>query len=158
MADYMVEIADTVSIVGEGTRTGFVNQIVCESLHHAIELSVEAATNRTGGAASRHGMVELTHSIDKATPALRLAAAKGTNLGTVKISRMSGQTATVLEEIELANAFVGRVDLDTPLDQTNMEPGDNLKETFALLYTKIKWTEKSTNVMGGWDTVTQAKV
>ena len=157
MADYMVDIA---SIDGEGTRTGFENNIVCEGLHHAVELSVEAATNRTGGAASRHGMVELTHSIDKATPGLRLAAAKGTNLGKVTISRMSGQTATVLEKIELQNAFVGRVDLDTPLDESKLEPGDTLKETFALLYTQIKWTAVTAggNVMGGWDTITQAKV
>ncbi len=157
MADYMVNIA---SIAGEGTRAGYEDTIVCEGLHHAIELSVEAAENRTGGAASRHGMIELTHSVDKATPGLRLAAAKGSNLGLVKVHRMAGQSQTVLETIELENAFVGRIDLDTPLDETSLEPGDTLKETFALLYTQIKWTAVTSggNVMGGWDTITQAKV
>ena len=158
MSDYMVDIS---TIEGDGTREGFVGAIVCESMRHAIELSVDAAqTNRTGGAASKHGMIELTHSIDKATPYLRLAAAKGTNLGQVTISRMGGTSNDVLDEVELENVFIGRIDMETMLDETTLEPGDQIRETFALLYTQIKWTYKEggANLTGGWNLTTQTTV
>ena len=164
MAEFMVRIN---SIPGESELTGYADQIECGSMHHAIDLPVVATgATRTEGA-SRHGAIELTHSIDKATPLLRHAASAGTNLGQVVITRMRmiGGSSKLAETITLANAYVVRVDTDTTLDAAQQRPAEEPTEAFSLDYSEIKWEtkwyvdgdEKGT-VRGGWSTATQAVV
>ena len=164
MAEYMVKIT---SIPGESELAGYKDQIECGGLHHAIDLPVVATgATRTEGA-SRHGAIELTHSIDKATPLLRHAASAGTNLGEVIITRMRmvGGSSKPAEVITLGNAYVVRVDTDTTLDATQRQPAEEPTEAFSLDYSEIKWEAKHFVdgdeigvVRGGWSTATQAVV
>lgn len=138
MSEYMVDIA---TIPGESELEGYVDKIECISMHHAIELPIVAdASVRTEGT-SWHGAIELAHSIDKATPLLRHAAAAGTNLGEVTITRlrMVGGAIQVAETITLQDAYVLRVDTDTPLDPEAAEPAEQPLESFSLAYGGIKW-------------------
>ena len=164
MAEYMVKIN---SIPGESELAGYEEQIECGSMHHAIDLPVVATgATRTEGA-SRHGAIELTHSIDKATPLLRHAASAGTNLGQVVITRMRmiGGSSKLAETITLANTYVVRVDTDTTLDAAQQRPAEEPTEAFSLDYSEIKWETKwyvdgleKATVRGGWSTATQAVV
>ena len=164
MAEYMVKIN---SIPGESLLAGYTDQIECGSMHHAIDLPVVATgATRTEGA-SRHGAIELTHSIDKATPLLRHAASAGTNLGEVVITRMRmvGGSSKLAETITLSNAYVVRVDTDTTLDATKQQPTEEPTEAFSLDYSEIKWVAKhyvhgddKGSVRGGWSTATQSIV
>jgi len=137
MSNIMVTIPNIEGEV-EGDSAG---AIQCDALRHAIELPVYAGTVRVEGTSS-HGPVALTHAVDKATPPLRLAASLGTNLGTVnvKVSRVVEGGAQVVEQIDLENASVVRMELDTPLDPATLEPQDAPIETFYLEYSKITWT------------------
>ena len=127
-------------VPGEASTTGFENQIECLALRYALDNKVVVAATRTEGV-SRHGPIELSHRIDKATPWLKLSASKGTNMGTVDISRVRtiATVPTAVETFTLTNTFVVRVDLDTPVDSATGEPGEPL-ETFSLEYDAITWS------------------
>lgn len=134
MSDIYVKITD---LPGEATETDYLNQIKCVSIRHAIGHQIASGGSRTVGN-SRHGGVELTHGIDKATPKLHAASAAGTNLGTVTITRVS--STRIAEVITLLNAYVVRVDIDTPVDADTLLPDDKEPvETFALSYSRIDW-------------------
>ena len=160
MAEFMVNIT---SIQGEGTTTGYADQIACSAMRQAIDLPVVSrGTQRTEGA-SRHGSIELTHSVDKASPGLRHAASAGKNLGEVIISRLrtiAGAPA-LAEKITLGNAYVVRVDLDTEV--LDGQPWDEPTERFQLEYSDITWEHnhyvngvKNSTVSGAWSTATQS--
>lgn len=161
MSDILVKID---SIEGESTKSGFEKQIECASMGHTIDLPVVThGATRTEGT-SQHGGIELRHMLDKATPALRHACAAGTNLGTVTISRMQmvGGENRLVETIELGNAYVIRVDTETPVDPTTQEPAEEPEETFILEYGSIKWSHKrfadgaeQGTVSGGWSSELQ---
>ena len=162
MSDIMVQIG---GMEGESSLTGFEGQIECLSMRHAIDLPVVAqGATRTEGA-SRHGAIELLHSFDKASPALRLGVSAGTNLGKVKITRMRiiGGESRPAEIISLNNVYVIRVDVDTMLDATTMEPSEEPTETFYLEYSDIRWdykyyvdgTERG-SVQGSWSNSVQS--
>ena len=126
-------------VPGEAGTAGFADQIGCLAVRYALDNKVVAATTRTEGV-SRHGPIELFHRPDKATPLLKLNASKGTNMGTVVISRVKtiNKLPKAVEVLTLTNTFVVRVDLDTPVDPATGEPGEPL-ETFALEYDGITW-------------------
>jgi type VI secretion system Hcp family effector len=126
-------------VPGEANTSGFENQIECLAVRYALDNKVVVAATRTEGV-SRHGPIELSHRLDKATPWLKLNASKGTNMGTVEISRVRtiGTQPRAVEALTLTNTFVVRVDLDTPVDPATGEPGEPL-ETFALEYDAITW-------------------
>ncbi len=161
MSDIVVKID---GIDGESLQPGFENQIECVAMTHVVDLPVVAkGAMRTEGA-SRHGAVELEHSFDKATPALRHAASAGTNLGKVTITRRRtvGGDSKVAEVVTLANAYVVRIGSDTALNPQSREPSEEPMETFALEYSEITWDYKryvngmeSGSVIGGWSTATQ---
>ena len=156
MSDIYVNISD---IDGEATAVGYDGQIKCESMRHAIAHEIMSTGARKVGN-SRHGAIELTHSIDKATPMLHEAAANANNLGRVTITRLS--SAGLAETITLSNVYVVRVDIDTPLDAESLLPDDQEPvETFALEYSQIEWDYKwyvdgadQGTVSGGWNTQT----
>lgn len=138
MSEFMVSIP---GIPGESTATGYLQQIDCQGMRHAVDLPVVATgAVRTEGA-SRHGAVELTHAVDSASPLLRDHAAAGTLLATVVITRtrVVGGALQVAETITLGNAYIVRVDVDTPFDSATGAPGEDVMETFAMEYSTIKW-------------------
>lgn len=130
-------------VEGEATLAGYQGQIECLSMRHAIDLKIDRSGAETVGEA-RHGPIELTHSLDKASPSIKLDSCAGRNLGTVTISRlrMISGTPKAVETITLMNAYVVRVDIDTPIDPSTREPGDELMETFSLEYSDIVWDYK----------------
>ena len=162
MADILVKISN---IAGESERVGYADQIDCRSIRHTIDLPVVSrGATRTEGA-SRHGAIELTHAIDKASPSLRLAVMDGTNLGRVEITRMQtiGGASKPQETIKLQNTYVVRVETDTPV--VDGTPDDEPIERFWLEYSEIGWEHltyvngaHAGTVAGGWSTATQEKI
>ncbi len=137
MSVIMVKIG---TIQGEATQLGYEGQIECTSMRHAITLTtVSDGASRVEGT-SRHGPISLSHTIDKASPALKLATAMGTGLGAVTITRMRNNQ--VAEVITANNAYVVRIDTDTPLDPATREPAEEAVETFCLEYDAISWEFK----------------
>ena len=163
MSDVMVNIG---SIAGESGMRGYEGQIECVSIRHAIDLPVVAqGATRTEGA-SHHGAIELTHTIDQASPSLRLAVSAGTNLGTVTITRMRavGGEIRPIETITLGNAYIVRVDVDTPVS-SNGFPAAEPTEMFSIEYSDIQWDYKyyvdgvdGGSVQSGWSTATQTVI
>lgn len=168
MSDIMVKIG---SIQGESTlKSGALNfekQIECDSMRHAIQLPVVAQGSARLEGASHHGAIELSHSIDAASPGLRYAASAGQNLGTVTITRLRTIAGELKEAeiINLGNAYVVRVDADFPVDSQTNVPMEDPVETFHLEYSEIKWEYKTYSVdgkaggtvTGSFSTATQAK-
>ena len=170
MSEYVVDIPtiegqSLITVVESGASKKLIN---CVSMHHAIDMQCDNTnTSRTSGT-SRHGPLELTHVLDAASPKIRHACAAATNLGTVTIKRLATAAAgaTAMETITLTNAYVVRVDTDTPIDPTSREPADEPRESFALDYGTITWAAATTSPAGqvtgqvesGYDTETQQRI
>ena len=160
MSEIMVEID---GIAGESALEGHEDQIECISMRHAIDLPVVSrGAMRTEGA-SRHGAIEFTHSIDKASPGLRLATASGANLGKVVVTRMRmlGGQSRPAEVITLGNAYAVRVDTDTAV--VGGEPAEEPMERFSIEYSDITWDckyyvdgDEKGSVQGSWSTAMQS--
>ena len=137
-------------INGECALDGYADWVQCESMRHAIDVPVSAKGTSRLLAVSNHGAVELTHPIDQASPGLHLAASAGQNLGTVTISRLGtiGSASQAIETIYLGSVYVVRLDIDTQMDMTVFEPGDAIRETFALDYSEIRWEYNLFNAAG----------
>ena len=137
-------------INGECALDGYADWIQCESMRHAIDVPVSARGSSRLLAVSNHGAIELTHPIDKATPALHMAASSGTNLGAVTVCRTGtiGSSSQAIETIYLGSVYIVRLDIDTQLDMTAYEPGDAVRETFALDYSEIRWEYNLFNAAG----------
>lgn len=153
-----------VTISGIKTDDDKSTVVKCFSMHHAIDQQVDNFnTNRISGS-SVHGPVEFTHVIDAASPKLRLAASGGTNLGDVVIERQV--TGNTVETITLKNAYIVRVDLETPVDPVTKLPADEPLESFAMDYSSIVWSAATTSVAGavtgqitaGYSTATLSEV
>ncbi|MXY52869.1 MAG: type VI secretion system tube protein Hcp [Gammaproteobacteria bacterium] len=125
---------------GSSTIQGHEDEIECNGIQHAISKQMVAKATRTEGA-SRHSPVQLTHNIDRATPKLKDLATQGTVLDSVVVEemRMVGEEFQTIYKMELTNASVVRVEVDTPVDPTTNEPGMPI-ETFSLAYTRMDWT------------------
>ena len=141
MSDILVQISKA---PGEAAAASYQGQIECTSARHVVDLPVvSTSADRTEGN-SGHGAYELTHSIDNATPHLREALAKGTNLGKAVISIMqtiagkyqAGQTIT------LNDIYVTEMRVETPLDPETGLPSEEPQEMFALTYSGITWETK----------------
>ena len=154
MSDIFVNIS---GIPGEATDTGYAAQIKCDSMRHAVAHTIRSVGARKVGN-SRHGAIELTHKIDKASPLLRIAAADANNKGTVTITRTG--SSGVMETITLTNVYVVRVSVDTPVHPDTLIPDkQDPIETFALEYDRITWEYHWYNsagvdqgaVTGAWD-------
>lgn len=159
MSNILVSIP---GIQGEATLPGYEGQIACVAMQHGIDLPVISQGKARTEGASLHGSITLTHSLDAATPLLRLQTAQTTNLPTVVITRirMVGTTPQPADIITLGRAELVAVYLETNL-APNGGPADMPLETFLIDYEEIKWeykyyvagTEDST-VMGSYSTDT----
>ena len=155
MSDIRVKIE---GIVGDEGSAEYEGQISCTVMRHTIDLPVRATTDPRAEGNSAHGAIELTHKMDRATPALRHAAAQGTNLNTVVITRMQSDDGTKkLETITLKNAHVVSLETDTPLNPETLEPGDEPLETFGLDYSEIVWNYETGNARGGYSVALKQK-
>ena len=136
MSTILVKIPN---VNGSSAISGHVNEIECYGIQHAMSKQMVAKASRTEGV-SRHSPVFLTHGIDRATPKLKDLATKGTVLDSVVVEemRMVGEEFQTIYRMDLTNATVVRVEVNTPVDPTTNEPGAPT-ETFALSYTKIEW-------------------
>lgn len=160
MSTFAVAITD---IVGEETLTDYAGQVRCHSMQHGIDLPVVATgTDRTDGA-SMHGSLVLEHSVDKASPALRLACAKSTNITDVTITRLTGANNQATETTKLKTCKIVNVYLDTPYDETSGVPADMPSEFFVIDYEEIQWVHKTyvngistDNISGSYDTTTMS--
>ena len=167
MSRFAVDITD---IDGEETLTDFADQIACNSMQHGVDLPVVAAgTDRTDGA-SMHGSIVLEHTIDKASPKLRLACAESTNITDVKITRLKsvagsdGQSSLQASDITtLKTCKIINVYMDTPFDAASGEPADMPSEFFVIDYEEIKWEHKiysngvlDDTISGTYDTTTMS--
>lgn len=157
MSNILVNIS---TVPGESQQAGYTGQIECFAMNHAIDLpTVTMGASRTGGA-SRHGAIHLLHSVDKATPGLRHACSAGTNLGTVVISTMQmiEGTSKAVDVHTLSNAYVVRMEMETPVDPSTNKPAEEPVETFALEYSAITWDRNryengalAGTTSGAWD-------
>ena len=162
MSHFAVEIS---GIDGEETLSDYAGAITCRSMKHGIDLPVVAkGSDRTDGA-SIHGSVVLEHEIDAATPALREACAKSTNIDDVTITRikMVGGAVQAADITKLKNAKIVNVYIDTPIDSASGQPADLPVEFFVLDYEEIKWEHKvyvngvaSDTLAGSYDTTTMS--
>ena len=160
MSHIIVEITD---IPGEEGLTGFEGQITCRAMQHGVDMPVLAkGSDRTEGA-SVHASIVLEHNIDKASPLLREACARGTNISDVTITRIKvvGGTSQAADIVKLKTVKLVYVYLDTPFQEDAGEPADMPVEVFALDYEEIKWEHKvyehgvaSDTIAGSYDTGT----
>lgn len=165
MSDILVQIPN---IPGEASETGFQGQIKCDSMRHVVDTPVESTKEMRRGGVSKHGAIELTHSIDLASTLLRLRASDGSSLGTVVISRLIsvGEGSKAAETITLSEAKVVRVQVQTPYTPGNAEPHGKLVETFCLGYGAIRWRFQTYNAQGQpannyegiWNTGSKTKI
>ena len=152
MATIFVKIP---GIAGDATQTNYATQIQCVAMRHVHKQPLDLSKARKTGQ-SKHGAIALTHAVDKASPKLKKEAmATSNNQGEVVITRL--QTGGATETIQITNAAVVRVDVETPLSPTTLQPGDDLMETFYLDYSdgQIRW---SLGNMEGNYSVTEGKV
>ena len=160
MSDIMVSIS---GFEGEGGISGHDTSIRCSKMQMGVDLPVvRSGTARTGGA-SIHGSIRFTHPIDKASPKLRLAAARATDLGKVVISRTRSIEGAVvaIDTLSISDASVGEIGLYTPLGDGN-RPADMPVEVFTLTYSEIQWNynhydgaTKLSTISGQYSTYTQ---
>lgn len=163
MSTIYVNIA---GIEGESGNVEYNGQIECVAMSHVIDLPLVSSAVRVEGS-SRHAPVVLTHRLDKASPALKHAALAGSNLGDVTLTRMRtiAGRATPVETVTLRDAYIVRVDLETLLDEAAGELGDELLESFHLMYSEIRWSQQryigdvaAGAVEGGWSVATESLV
>jgi len=162
MSHFAVEIS---GIGGEESLADYAGTITCRSFKHGIDLPVVAkGADRTDGA-SIHGSIVLEHEIDAATPALREACARSSNIDDVTITRtkMIGGAVQAADITKLKNAKVVNVYMDTPIDGDTGQPVDMPVEFFVLDYEEIKWEHKvyangvaSDTLAGSYDTTTMS--
>ncbi len=141
MSSIYVKFSAASKITGESTTVGFADQVVCAAMRHSIYLPVIRAASRVQSG-SEHGPVALIHTIDKSSPLLKKAAMMGSDLGEVVISRtriIEGEIKAI-ETITLNKVKVVRVDVDTPVSSSTLEPSEELLETVYLDYRNIKWS------------------
>ena len=147
-------VAQISEIDGSATDAGFVDRIKCTAIRHAMSLAVSNRTSTRTASVATHGSIELTHALDKASPKLKLKAAQGTNLGTVTIDRLKTVrgTPTSVERWTLENAYLTKVELDTPVEHTTNEAGEPT-EKFHLAYSGIQWSylEGAENISGTYN-------
>lgn len=160
MATIYVHIKD---IKGGATNLTYKDQIHCVAMRHVFILPLEATKFRTLGP-SKHGAIALTHAVDKASPLLKKhAMTNPNNLGTVKITRVRAGATSADEIIQMTNVQIVRVDLETPLSPSTLQPGDDLMETFYLDYSggAIRWSQAQPGQTGmieaTWDVANQTK-
>lgn len=164
MSDILVQIN---GIGGESQMAGYEKQIECMAMRHVIDLPVVSRGAARVEGTSRHGAIALEHTLDVASPALRLSLAAGTNLGDVVITRLSmvGGQANAVETVHLSNVYVVRVDVDTPLNTATGRPAEDLIEVFELEYSDIRWQSKlitdgveRSAVSAGWSATQQTVI
>ena len=132
------------TIAGDSTQIGFEGQIACEALQHGIDLQVvQYGASRVEGA-SVHANFELIHKPDRASPLLRAAAAAGSALGNVVVTRTRrvGEGTVPAEVIILGNARVSLVEMQTPVNSTDGNAAEIPVEAFHLEYESIAWDYK----------------
>ena len=161
MSHFAVEITD---ITGDETLPDYADQITCHSMTHGIDLPVVTkGADRTDGA-SFHGSIILEHSIDSASPALREACCKSTNIDDVTITRIKtvGAAVQAADIVKLKTVKVVSVYLDTPLNPDG-QPADQPIEVIMLDYEEIKWEHKvyengvaTDTLAGSYDTTTMS--
>lgn len=159
MSDIQVKFVDA-DIKGDSAVAGYAEAVACTGMQHGIDLQVvSAAATRIEGA-SVHGSIILQHRVDRATPKLRKAAAEGTSLGKVVITRTrtAADAVQAIETITISDAEVGEVHLVTPLQSDGSGPVDQPIEVFSLDYGEIRWTHGASNVEGTWSTSTATTV
>ena len=178
MSTYLVCISD---IPGEGTSqvigaTTYTTPIECSSMQHGIDLPVVAKTASRAAGYSMHGSIAFRHALDKATPKLRQAAAKGTVLDEVTILHMEveGAASVVSETIRLGKTTVASVGMETPIvvdrESGDLKPAGLPYEMFELDYEEIVWERRyvapvaegtvatASTITGGWDTDNQTLI
>jgi type VI secretion system secreted protein Hcp len=110
-------------------------------IRQPVGLSSSASQGMTTGRAD-FGDFCFTKNLDKATPALALAAAKGTHFSevTVELCR-AGDEKVKFMEYKFKNVVISSIDMNNS--------GDFPTESVSLFYTTVKWSYAQQNRQGG---------
>lgn len=146
-------------IPGESGDDAHKDWIEIQSFAHKLEQPAQATASSAGGATAErvnHGMYEITHFLDKASPKIYDACCTGKHIKEViiELCRAGGDKQKYME-IKMEQVLISKVEPQGSANDAGF-PGE--KVSFS--YGKIKWTytqQKRTdgtgggNVSAGWD-------
>ncbi|BAK75942.1 type VI secretion system effector, Hcp1 family [Pseudogulbenkiania sp. NH8B] len=146
-------------IPGESTDDQHKDWIEIQSFSHLIEQPAQATASSAGGATAErvnHGVYEITHFLDKASPKIYEACCTGKHIKdvTIELCRAGGDKVKYME-IKMEQVLVSKVE---PNGSANDAGFPSEKVSFS--YGKIKWTYTQQkradgagggNVSAGWD-------
>ncbi len=146
-------------IPGESSDDKHKDWIEIQSFGHSIEQPAQATASTAGGATAErvnHGMYEITHFLDKASPKIYEACSTGKHIKdvTIELCRSGGDKVKYME-IKMEQVIISKV-------ETAGSANDNgfPHEKVSFSYGKIKWTYTQQkredgagggNVSAGWD-------
>ncbi|GHD57790.1 MULTISPECIES: Hcp family type VI secretion system effector [Jeongeupia] len=146
-------------IPGESTDDKHKEWIEIQSFAHKIEQPAQATASSAGGATAErvnHGVYEIEHFLDKASPKIYEACCTGKHIKevTIELCRAGGDKVKYME-VKLEQVLISKVE---PTGSANDSGFPQEKVSFS--YGKIKWTYTQQkredgsgggNVSSGWD-------
>lgn len=146
-------------IPGESSDDKHKDWIEIQSFGHSIEQPAQATASTAGGATAErvnHGMYEITHFLDKASPKIYEACSTGKHIKdvTIELCRSGGDKVKYME-IKLEQVIISQVDTAGAATDSGF-PSEKVKFSYG----KIKWTYTQQkredgagggNVSAGWD-------
>ena len=147
-------------IVGQSTLPGYQNQVDAIAITHSIHLPISwDGQTRTTGSSSRHGALELTRYIDRASPKIYQACSRGRVIPSVRVIVYKTGESGAIEKfliINVRNSYISRASIATGQGQDLRIPNvipenvnDSLLESLSLSYSAIHWDCGS--IEGSWD-------
>lgn len=146
-------------IPGESTDEQHKDWIEIQSFSHLIEQPAQATASSAGGATAErvnHGVYEITHFLDKASPKIYEACCTGKHIKdiTIELCRSGGDKVKYME-IKMEQVLISKVEPNGSANDTGFP-----SEKVSFSYGKIKWTYTQQkradgagggNVSAGWD-------
>ena len=143
-------------IVGQSTLPGYQNQVDAIAINHSIHLPISwDGQTRSTGSSSRHGALELTRYIDRASPKIYQACSRGRVIPSVRVIVYKTGESGAIEKfliINVRNSYISRASIATGQGQNlrSVENvNDSLLESLSLSYSAIHWDCGS--IEGSWD-------
>ncbi|SFN16663.1 type VI secretion system secreted protein Hcp [Formivibrio citricus] len=146
-------------IPGESTDDKHKDWIEILSFSHMIEQPAQATASTAGGATAErvnHGVYQITHCLDKASPKIYEACCTGKHINdvTIEICRSGGDKVKYYE-VKLEQVLISKVESTGSANDSGFPC-----ELVSFSYGKIKWTYTQQkradgagggNVSSGWD-------
>ncbi|KUM03192.1 type VI secretion system tube protein Hcp [Chromobacterium subtsugae] len=146
-------------IPGESGDDKHKDWIEIQSFSHKLEQPAQASASTAGGATAErvnHGVYEITHFLDKASPKIYEACCTGKHIKdiTIELCRAGGDKVKYME-IKMEQVLISKVE-----PQGSATDSGFPSEKVSFSYGKIKWTYTQQkradgagggNVSAGWD-------